>query len=142
MALETGELVSALALLASVAIAIVGWSMAARKDRDHHLFQRRLEKRIAMLSDVIDAVEPLLNHPDPFTADPLLLDKLATARRSVQLFGYREEIKGYEALIKGIESADVAATNEALADLVPSIRSTIRVELGYPAKDVDVSKLP
>jgi hypothetical protein len=130
-----------LALFVSVTIAIAGWSVAASKNRDHHLFERRLEKRIAMLSDVIDVVEPLLNHTDPFVGDPRLVDKLATARRSVQLFGYREEIMSYEALIKGIESADLPAINEALANLVPRIRSTIRIELGYAAKDIDVSKL-
>jgi hypothetical protein len=133
LSLEGKDYISGLAIVVSTIIAVMGWSRAARKDRAQHLFQKRVERRLGMLEDVIAVVVPLMNNPAPFEADPELPTKLAKARLSVQLYGYKDEQGLYEELVSALEHADVERTREALKSLVPTIRSSLRSEMDYPA---------
>lgn len=139
MGLELKDVLSALAILSAAIIAIVGWSKAAAKDRNQHLFQRRLEKRITMLNDVIEAVTLLVAQSKPNEENPDLLAKLARANLSIQLYGYRDEISKYEDMNNALIQKDMPLLNSALQKLVPTIRAKIRSELGYSIDEVDVS---
>jgi hypothetical protein len=133
LSLEGKDYISGFAIIASTMIAVVGWSRAARKDRAQHLFQKRVERRLGMFDDVIAVVVPLMNNPVPFEADPELPAKLGKARLSVQLYGYQDEQRLYEELVSALEHADLERTRNALASLVPTIRSRLRSEMDYPA---------
>jgi hypothetical protein len=135
LSLEGKDYISGFAIVASTIIAVVGWSRAAKKDRVQHLFQKRVERRLGMLDDVIAAVVPLMNSPAPFQADPDLPAKLAKARLSVQLYGYQDEQRLYEELVSAIEHGDVQRTRDALDSLVPTIRNRLRSEMDYPAEE-------
>ncbi|MDE1148632.1 MAG: hypothetical protein PW843_18780 [Azospirillaceae bacterium] len=137
MPLEIKDWISAAAIFASAIVASVGWVMAARKDRKHHIFQKRLERRLSMLDDVIQAVVPLMNYRVPFEQDKDLPEKLAKARLSVQLYGYMAERTRYEALVEALESADWPKTKDALNELVPIIRRNLREEMGYSYSDFE-----
>lgn len=139
MGLELKDVLSALAILSAAIIAIVGWSKAAAKDRNQHLFQRRLEKRIAMLNDVIEAVTPIINRAKSSEQDPELVTKLSKANLSIQLYGYRDEISKYQDMINALEKGDNPLLLTALQALVPTIQAKIRSELGYFVDEVDVS---
>jgi hypothetical protein len=139
LGLELKDVLSALAILSAAIIAIVGWSKAAAKDRNQHLFQRRLEKRITMLNDVIEAVTLLLTQSKPNEENPELLAKLSRANLSIQLYGYRDEISKYEDMNNALIQKDMPLLNNALQALVPTIRAKIRSELGYSVDEVDVS---
>lgn len=128
---EIKDVLSAAAIFVSAIIAVVGWMIAAQKERNSHLFQRQVEKRISMLDDVVLAVVPLLNSPEPFLTDSELPSKLAKARLSVQLYGYEDERTQYETLVNALEGSDIAATEHSLSALVPTIRDKLRKELGY-----------
>jgi hypothetical protein len=140
--IELKDLFSGLAIFASALIAVIGWSKAAKKDREQLKFQRRLEKRIGMLTDVVEAITPIINHSNPAEADPLLAEKLSKARLSVQLYGYRNEIGHYEGFVRAIETGSSDGLSTALHNLVPSIRRQIRKELGYDESEIDVTEMP
>lgn len=134
LSFEGKDYISGLAIVASTIIAVVGWSKATRKDRIQHLFEKRVERRLKMLEeDVVAVVVPLMNNPAPFQADPDLPMKLAKARLSVQLYGYQDEQRLYEELVSAIEHGDLERTRNALASLVPTIRTRLRSEMDYPA---------
>jgi hypothetical protein len=128
---EFKDFISGFAIVASSAIAVWGWSKSATKDRNQHLFQKRLERRVAMLDDMVAAMTPLLNHSAPFSADPSLREKLAKARSSVQLYGYADEVNAYEALIAAAEEGCIEKTRAALLELASLVRMKIREEMGY-----------
>jgi hypothetical protein len=102
-------------IVASTVIAIISWFRAASKDRNQHLFQKRVERRLTMFDEVIGAVVPLLNNAAPFEADPELPEKLAKARLSVQLYGYDDEQHLFEELV----SARSTPTSKELEKLSP-----------------------
>ena len=129
--IEINDALTAAAILVSAIIAIVGWAKAAQKDRDHHIFQRRLEKRLEMFHNLVQALVPLANNQAPFQADATLPEKLATARLSVQLYGFDDENDQYEALVRAIERQNVAEVNKILPNFVATVRRNLRKELGY-----------
>jgi hypothetical protein len=139
LGLEWKDILSALAIVTAAVIAIVGWSKAAAKDRNQHLFQRRLEKRLTMLNDVIEATVPMISHANPFEEDPDLFAKLSKANLSIQLYGYRNEIRKYCEMNDALKSKDIPLLRSTIQVLVPTIRAKIRSELGYAVDEVDPS---
>jgi hypothetical protein len=125
------DVISGAAIFISTIIAVTGWMISARKDRIDHLFQKRLEKRMAMLEDVVTAIVPLRNYTDPFEADTELPSKLGKARLSVQIYGYDDELMQYESLVKALERKDVCEAIKSSDAMALLTRNHIRKELGY-----------
>lgn len=118
---------------AGLIIVIAGWLFSRWKDRNHEVFKERLRKRMEMHDAVIAAALPFLNPVD----GKVVLGKeeldglLSAARTRVNLYGYSDEIDGFECFIRNLLAEDVAGVTAALATLMPLIIKKMRKDLGY-----------
>ena len=134
--LENKELLSPIATFAGIVtgamLAIAGWMVNAKLNRRHHIFQKRLEKRMTMFDDVVQAIEALKRrvrgtHLD---TDPEVIEILEKAGLSLRLYGYEDEVTMYENFVEAFNKRDIEKINATLPTL-PLLLRKLREELGY-----------
>ena len=117
-------------MISSATIVVVGWFVSGYLNRRHEVAKKRMEYRLETLHSFLPVFFSIQKHKNPFEDDPELLAKLEKSRSNFQLYGLKDEISEFEAMVKAIESKDVAQFNSKLRKLIELVRARIRNEIG------------
>jgi hypothetical protein len=107
----------------------IGWFVTGHLNRAKEVVLKRLEYRLKALHDCL----PILFATGAPFSQPGFAQQLADVRSKFQLYGFADEIDGMERFIAACEQRDLQGSNNALNDLKPLVRKSIRRELNLGA---------
>ena len=122
--MEIKDCITFLAIL----IAVAGWFINGKINRNHEIFKKALDSRIESLYSYLNVYLFIQKNNAPFT-DPSFLPLLEKARSNIQLYGKIKEIDLSEKFIQSCEKKDINEANINLNNLTKLLYNTIRKQL-------------
>ncbi len=89
-----------------------------------------MEYRLETLHSFLPVFFSIQKHKNLFEDDPELLEDLENSRSKFHLYGKKDEIETFEAMIKAIEARDIPTLKSKFEELIELLRIRIRSELG------------
>ncbi len=136
--LELKDWLSAAALLVSVSIAVSGWLINAWLTRRHHIFQKRLDRRLEMQNGILRLIEAVVvisaKDPDSQEYAKKYLELSRSASLSVQLFGYPDEQSAFFEFTKALDRKNLEEVNATLNVLAQLVGDRVKQDLGFSTK--------
>ena len=128
--LDIKTVISSIAIVVSVLIAVIGWYYNSRQNRKHEIFKRSIDARIKLLEDYLLFIFKATKYKS--------LDGFNKIQFRFYLYGNADEIK----LVKKIAS-EIEKNKQINSEIMSNIiklnkiaRDRLRKELGLPKIDI------
>jgi hypothetical protein len=112
----------------SLLLIALGWVVNGILNRRLEIAKKRIDFRLNTLNLVLEIWAFIEDNPAPFLNSDFL-PLLVRTRKSIQLYGKKDEILEFEKLVKAFESRDLQGANKSLHILINFVRKRIRCEL-------------